>query len=90
MVKMNWRRAQFYGRRTLDHRYENDVPDAAERWLRRAERRAAATAHHRYSVVVNNLLKQSRGNPRAPEVGLVAPHSFSSTVVRPPGKRNPT
>ena len=58
---MNWRRAQLYGRRTLDHRYENDVPDAAERWLRRAERRAAATAHHRYSVVVSNLLKQSTG-----------------------------
>ena len=39
MVKMNWRRAQFYGRRTLDHRFENEMPDAAERWLRRAERR---------------------------------------------------
>jgi len=39
MVKMNWRCAQFYGRRTLDHRFENEMPDAAERWLRRAERR---------------------------------------------------
>jgi hypothetical protein len=37
MARMNWRRAQLYGRRTLDHRYENDAPDAAERWLRRAE-----------------------------------------------------
>ena len=39
MARMDWRRAALYGRRTLDHRFENEMPDAAERWLRRAERR---------------------------------------------------
>ena len=85
MARMNWRRAQLYGRRTLDHRYENDVPDAAERWLRRAEHRQ----QRRITVIASSSVISSsnpRGNPR----GLVGPHSFSSTVVRPPGKRNPT
>ena len=90
MVKMNWRRAQFYGRRTLDHRFENEMPDAAERWMRRAERRLQ---QQRITVIASSSVispSNPRGNPRAPEVGLVGPHSFSSTLVRPPGKRNPT
>jgi hypothetical protein len=37
--RMNWRRARLYGRPTLDHRRENDVPDRADRWLRGVERR---------------------------------------------------
>src|SRR6516164_7885987 len=86
MARMNWRRAQLYGRRTLDHRYENDVPDAAERWLRRAEHRLQ---QRRITVIASSSVISSsnpRGNPR----GLVGPHSFCSTVVRPPRKRNPT
>jgi hypothetical protein len=39
MAKLDWRRAQLYGRPSLDHRYENDVPDRADRWLAAAERR---------------------------------------------------
>jgi hypothetical protein len=37
--RMNWRGARLSGKPTLDHRYENDVPDRADRWLRAAERR---------------------------------------------------
>jgi hypothetical protein len=38
--KMNWSRAnKLYGRRTLDHRWENDVPDRAAKWLQAVERR---------------------------------------------------
>jgi hypothetical protein len=38
MSKLNWWRSQkLYGRRVIDHRFENELPDAAERWLRRAE-----------------------------------------------------
>ena len=37
--RMDWRRARLHGRPTLDHRYEHDVPDRADRWLRVVERR---------------------------------------------------
>jgi hypothetical protein len=37
--RMDWRKAQLYGRRTLDHRYENDEPDRASRWIAAVERR---------------------------------------------------
>jgi len=38
---MNWRRSRLHGRPILDHRYEfdPDYPDAAARWLRKAESR---------------------------------------------------
>jgi hypothetical protein len=36
---MNWARARLHGRPTLDKRYEFDVPDRADRWLRAVERR---------------------------------------------------
>jgi len=40
MTKMNWNRAaKLYGRRTLDHRFENEILDRAERWLAKAENR---------------------------------------------------
>jgi len=40
MAKLNWERAnKLYGRRTIDHRFEHDVPDRAERWLQAVERR---------------------------------------------------
>jgi hypothetical protein len=40
MSKLNWRRAQLHGRRTLDHRYEFDAdyPDRADKWLKAVER----------------------------------------------------
>ena len=39
MTKLNWERAnKLYGRRTLDHRWENDVPDRAQKWLQAVER----------------------------------------------------
>jgi len=37
--KMDWRRAQLLSKPSLDFRYEFDVPDRTERWLRRAESR---------------------------------------------------
>jgi hypothetical protein len=37
--RMNWRKARLHGRPTLDFRYENDIPDRAERWLKAVERR---------------------------------------------------
>ena len=39
MSKLNWWRAnKLYRRGTIDLRYENDLPDKADRWLRAAER----------------------------------------------------
>jgi len=32
--KMDWRRARLAGKRALDFRFENDVPDRAARWLK--------------------------------------------------------
>jgi hypothetical protein len=37
--RMDWRRARLAGKRALDLRFENDVPDTAARWLRKAEAR---------------------------------------------------
>ena len=37
--RMDWRRARLHGRPSLDHRFENDVPDRADKWLRAVERR---------------------------------------------------
>jgi hypothetical protein len=34
--------AKLHGRRTLDYRYENDIPDRADRWLAAVERRQAS------------------------------------------------
>jgi hypothetical protein len=39
MAKMNWARCRFVGRPTVDHRYENELPDRAQRWLRKAKTR---------------------------------------------------
>jgi len=52
MARMNWRRAQLYGRPTLDKRFEFDVPDRAERWLQAVSRAAppAATARTRITA----------------------------------------
>jgi hypothetical protein len=37
--KLNWwRQGKVYGRKTLDYRYELDVPDRADKWLRAVER----------------------------------------------------
>jgi hypothetical protein len=44
---MDWRRARLAGRPTLDHRFENDVPDRAERWLFGCFRRQRAAAKQR-------------------------------------------
>jgi hypothetical protein len=42
--KMNWSRAsKTYGRKTLDHRFERDIPDRADRWLAKAEQRERRT-----------------------------------------------
>jgi hypothetical protein len=42
MAKLNWWRAtKLYRRPTLDHRFENDTPDRADRWLVAVERRQA-------------------------------------------------
>src|SRR5262249_24545630 len=35
---MNWRRARLPGKPSLDHRWENDIPDRADRWLKAVER----------------------------------------------------
>src|SRR5205823_14636294 len=45
--KMNWRRARLYGRSTLDHRYEGELPDRADRWLLGCFRRQRAAAKQR-------------------------------------------
>jgi hypothetical protein len=66
MARMDWRRAALYGRCTLDHRYENDVPDAAERWLRRAERRLQ---QQRITVIASSSVispSNPRGKPARP------------------------
>jgi len=34
-----WRQGKVYGRKTLDYRYEFELPDRAEKWLQRAEQR---------------------------------------------------
>jgi hypothetical protein len=40
MAKMNhWRANKICGRQTLDYRYENDVPDRAQKWINAVERR---------------------------------------------------
>src|SRR5262245_8828693 len=36
--RMDWRKARLAGRRSLDHRYEFETPDRAERWLKAVER----------------------------------------------------
>jgi hypothetical protein len=36
--RMDWRRARLHGRRTLDYRFENELPDRATRWLQAVER----------------------------------------------------
>jgi hypothetical protein len=36
---MDWRKARLYGRPTTDHRFESELPDRADRWLRAVERR---------------------------------------------------
>ncbi len=42
MAKLNWWRAtKLHRRPTLDHRYENDIPDRADRWLAAVDRRQA-------------------------------------------------
>jgi ABC-type phosphonate transport system ATPase subunit len=34
MTKLNWwRSTKLYGRQTVDHRHEHDIPDKADRWL---------------------------------------------------------
>jgi hypothetical protein len=39
MAKLNWWRAnKLYGQKTLDYRYELDVPDRAEKWIAAVER----------------------------------------------------
>jgi hypothetical protein len=38
--------AKLHGRRTLDHRYENDVPDRGARWLAAVERNQAQRRQH--------------------------------------------
>jgi hypothetical protein len=45
--RMDWRRARLHGRPTLDHRYEHDIPDRAERWLRAVERNQQARQQSR-------------------------------------------
>jgi hypothetical protein len=41
-ARMNWWRAgKLYRRPTLDCRFENDLPDAADRWLRAVARNQA-------------------------------------------------
>jgi hypothetical protein len=59
MAKMNWRRAQLYGRPTLDKRFEFDAPDRAAKWLRAIERRLQ---ERRVTAVVSSsaILKGSR------------------------------
>jgi hypothetical protein len=48
MTRMNWWRAgKLYRRSTLDWRYENDLPDRADRWLRVVERRLAQRRQRR-------------------------------------------
>src|SRR5262249_26837631 len=40
MAKLNWERAaKLCGRRVLDHRFENEIPDRAARWIAAVERR---------------------------------------------------
>jgi hypothetical protein len=47
MVKMNhWRASKLYRKPTLDWRYECDVPDRAEKWLRAVERRQLQRPQH--------------------------------------------
>jgi hypothetical protein len=60
MGKMDWRRAALYGRKTLDHRFENERPDAAERWLRRAESRL----QQRRAVTASSSSCVARGTGR--------------------------
>jgi hypothetical protein len=49
MTKMNWNRAaKLYGRRTLDRRFENEIPDRAQRWLAKAENRRGSGASWRW------------------------------------------
>jgi len=56
MTKLNWERAaKLYGRRTLDHRFEYEIPDRAARWISAVERRQqqqriTTTASSSYAV----------------------------------------
>lgn len=52
--RMNWR-ARLHGRPSLDHRYENDVPDRAARWLGVVERRQ----RERRSAISNSTVARS-------------------------------
>lgn len=71
MTKMNhYRASKVYGRQTLDWRYENLVPDRADRWLARAEQRqrtaSAPAAHNKqhgqdYSIKQLDHARQQRG-----------------------------
>jgi len=36
---MDWRRVRLHGRPSLDHRFDLDVPDRADKWLRAVESR---------------------------------------------------
>jgi hypothetical protein len=45
--RMDWRRARLVGKRVLDYRFEDDVPDRAARWLRKVESRQQAQRRQR-------------------------------------------
>jgi hypothetical protein len=57
--RMDWRRARLHGRPSLDHRYENDVPDRAQRWLDAVERRQRERPRHRERRVSFSSMRSS-------------------------------
>jgi len=64
--KLNWERERkLYRRRTLDHRWENDVPDRADRWLaavehRRLQQRRRRRERRSFSSTQAPIGRQSR------------------------------
>src|SRR5262245_8892836 len=55
MAKLDWRRARLFGRQTLDHRFENGLPDRAEKWLQAVQRNQAQRRQRprEYSIQVS-------------------------------------
>ena len=57
MAKLNWWRAnKLYGQKTLDYRYELDVPDRAEKWIAAVERNQRERRQPRFTTTASSSL----------------------------------
>jgi hypothetical protein len=55
--RMNWwRQGKVYGRKTLDYRYELDVPDRAEKWIAAVERNQRERRQPRFTTTASSSL----------------------------------